>query len=86
MSTLHNRLETDVRLSVVVDAAANLAAQISELNELREMVQKSGAIDPSPAAENRKGRPGVKRAARQLRGGRRAGSTTEPAAQNGVET
>jgi hypothetical protein len=41
MSTLHNRLETDVRLSVVVDAAANLAAQISELNELREMVRKA---------------------------------------------
>jgi hypothetical protein len=41
MSTLHNRLETDVRLSVVVGAAANLAAQISELNELREMVRKA---------------------------------------------
>jgi hypothetical protein len=43
MSALHNRLETvtDVRLSVVADAAANLIAQLSELNELRERVRKA---------------------------------------------
>jgi hypothetical protein len=41
MST--NRLETvtDVRLSVVVDAAANLTAELSELSELRERVRKA---------------------------------------------
>jgi hypothetical protein len=45
MSTLHNqnRLETvtDVRLSAAVDAAAELTAQLSELNELRERVRKA---------------------------------------------
>jgi hypothetical protein len=39
MSTLRLETVTDVHLSVVVDAAANLTAQLSELNELREMVR-----------------------------------------------
>jgi hypothetical protein len=43
MSSRHNCPETvtDVRLSVVADAAANLTAQLSELNELRERVRKA---------------------------------------------
>jgi hypothetical protein len=43
MSARNNRLETvtDVRLSTVTDAAANLVAQLSELNELRERVRKA---------------------------------------------
>jgi hypothetical protein len=55
MNTLDNRLETatDVRLSGVVDAAANLTAQFSELNELREMVRKAelSAHHPRPRTE-----------------------------------
>jgi hypothetical protein len=43
MSTRHNCPETvtDVRLSVVADTAANLTAQLSELNELLERVRKA---------------------------------------------
>jgi hypothetical protein len=43
MTTHRNRRETvtDVRLTVVADAAANLIAQLSELNELRERVRKA---------------------------------------------
>jgi hypothetical protein len=42
---------TSARLSVVTGAAANLIAQLSELNELRERVQKSAAIGPKIAAD-----------------------------------
>ena len=43
MSTLFNRLEDVVstRFSVVTGVAANLVAQLSELNELRERVRKA---------------------------------------------
>jgi hypothetical protein len=43
MSTRYNCPETvtDVRLSVVADAAANLTARLSELDELREQVRKA---------------------------------------------
>jgi hypothetical protein len=43
MSTLHNRLAevASTRLSVVTGAAANLVAQLAELNELRERVRKA---------------------------------------------
>jgi hypothetical protein len=43
MSTLYNRIETvtTTRLSGVIDAASNLIAQLSELNELRERVRKA---------------------------------------------
>jgi hypothetical protein len=41
MSTLRLEKIADVHLSVIVDAAANLTAQLSELNELREMVRKA---------------------------------------------
>jgi hypothetical protein len=43
MSSLYNRLAevTSARLSVVTGAAANLTAQLSELNELRERVRKA---------------------------------------------
>jgi hypothetical protein len=41
---------TEVRLSVVAEAAANLIAPLSELKELRARVRKSGAIDPEIAA------------------------------------
>ena len=43
MSSLRNRLaaSTEMRLSVVTGAAANLIAQLSELNELREQVRKA---------------------------------------------
>jgi hypothetical protein len=41
MSTLYDRLAdvASTRLSVVTGAAANLKAQLSELNELRERVR-----------------------------------------------
>jgi hypothetical protein len=55
MSTLQNRLEmdTEMRLSGVVNAAANLTAQLSELNALREMVRKAelSAHHPRPRME-----------------------------------
>jgi hypothetical protein len=55
MSTLQNRLEvdTEMRLSGVVNAAANLTAQLSELNALREMVRKAelSAHHPRPRRE-----------------------------------
>jgi hypothetical protein len=43
MSVLCNRIETvaSASLSGAVDAAANLIAQLSELNELRERVRKA---------------------------------------------
>jgi hypothetical protein len=43
MSSLRNRLAalTEARLSVVTGAAANLIAQLAELNELRERVRKA---------------------------------------------
>jgi hypothetical protein len=43
MSTLFNRLAdvASTRFSVVTGVAANLAAQLSELNELRERVRKA---------------------------------------------
>ncbi len=42
MSSSQQRLAaaTDTRLAVVINAAANLKAQICELNELRERVSK----------------------------------------------
>jgi hypothetical protein len=36
-----HELVTEVRLSVVAEAAANLIAQLSELKELRERVRKA---------------------------------------------
>jgi hypothetical protein len=53
MTTL--RLETiaDVHLSVIVDAAANLTVQLSELNELREMVRKAELSAQEDALEKR---------------------------------
>ena len=42
MSSLYNRLAASTeRLSVVTGAAANLIAQLSELNELRERVKRN---------------------------------------------
>jgi len=43
MSSLHHNLAavTDTRLVIVTDTAANLIAQLSELNELRERVRKA---------------------------------------------
>jgi hypothetical protein len=43
MSTPHNHVDTvtEVRLSVVAEAAVNLIAQLSELNELRERVREA---------------------------------------------
>ena len=43
MSTLRDRIaaSTEARLSVVTGAAANLTAQLSELNELCEQVRKA---------------------------------------------
>jgi hypothetical protein len=43
MSNLYNRLADveSTRLSVVTGVAANLVAQLSELNELRERVRKA---------------------------------------------
>jgi hypothetical protein len=43
MSALSNRIETvtSARLSGALDVAANLLAQLSELNELRERVRKA---------------------------------------------
>jgi hypothetical protein len=55
MSTLQNCLEvdTDIRLSGVVDAVANLTAQLYELNALREIVRKAelSAHHPRPRME-----------------------------------
>jgi hypothetical protein len=43
MSSLRNRLaaSTETRLPVVTGVTANLIAQLSELNELREQVRKA---------------------------------------------
>jgi hypothetical protein len=43
MSSLYNRLAdvASTRFSVVTGAAANLVAQLSELDELREQVRKA---------------------------------------------
>jgi len=43
MSSLDDHLVavTDTRLAIVSDTAANLIAQLSELNELRERVRKA---------------------------------------------
>jgi hypothetical protein len=53
MSTLRLETVTDAQLSVVADAAANLTAQLSELNELREMVRKAELLahHPRPRTE-----------------------------------
>jgi hypothetical protein len=66
MSTLQNRLELDaeMRLSGVVSAAANLTAQLSELNALREMVRKAELSAHHPRPRMEKAAPGVKRAAK----------------------
>jgi hypothetical protein len=53
MSTLYDRL-VDVagtRLSVVIGAAANLKAQLSELNALREQVRKAELSAHHPRME-----------------------------------
>jgi hypothetical protein len=50
MSSLYNRLAdvTSTRLLVVTGAAANLVAQLSELNELRERVRKAELLARRP--------------------------------------
>jgi hypothetical protein len=59
MTTLQNRLEldTDIRLSGVVDATANLPAQLSELNALREMVRKAELSAHHPRPRMKKAAP-----------------------------
>jgi hypothetical protein len=51
MSARHDLVDTvtEVRLSVVAEAAVNLIAQLSELKELRERVRKA-SYDPEIAA------------------------------------
>jgi hypothetical protein len=52
MSSLRNRLaaSTETRPSVVTGVTANLIAQLSELNELREQVRKAQLPTPSMAS------------------------------------
>jgi hypothetical protein len=61
MSSLRNRLAalTETRLSVVTGAAANLIAQLAELNELRERVRKAQLSARSSRQTNHRKRTNI---------------------------